>query len=492
VSFPAPTLRRTGHAQHDRRIVVVIAAHNEETALGPALSAVFAQTREPDAVIVAADNCSDGTVRVARVFAGVTVFETLDNFHKKSGALNQAWDRFVRDADLLVCIDADTQLDPCALRDWEAEFVANPALGGCSAKFTMDVQPGMTRWERFLVRLQKNEFSRWTDTALQRGRKTTVLAGTACCLRVEAVAQLEAWREEREPDCAGPWSQHSLVEDFELTYRFRELGWETKVSASVRAYTDAMTDLRSLWAQRMKWTTGTIRDLFAFGFNRLTVRDWGRQMMGGLTVVVRVVWLALLVVGALRHTLAWSPIWLVPPALFVAESVKDALRVPNRTRSDVLIAALIVPPEFFKTLRCAWFSASWFEVAWSCLGGRAKDRWALQATAETGRRPRIATDIPSASLTTCAPAAIASGATCSRSSRQRIGRSANVSRPFTDCRARAVTSASRGPPRPSRGSRNSGPEQHLPTTRSLRCTTVSKQQHRPSWPRPGSDSDGWL
>jgi GT2 family glycosyltransferase len=366
-------------------MVVVIAAHNEEAALGKALAAVFAQTRAPDAVIVAADNCTDRTVAVARTFPGVTVFETIDNAHKKSGALNQAWQQFGHDADLLVCIDADTELDPCALRDWEAEFAANPALGGCSAKFTMDVRPGMTRWERFLVRLQKNEFSRWTDAALQRDRKTSVLAGTACCLRTDAVLELEGWRDEHESASAGPWSQHSLVEDFELTYRFRQMGWETKVSATVRAYTDSMTDLRSLWAQRMKWTTGTISDLFSFGVNRLTARDWGRQAMGLLTVVFRSLWLVLLAAGVLTHSLSWRPIWLIPPALFAAESIKDALRVPNRTGSDVLVAALILPHEFFMTLRCAWFSASWFEVVWSRLSGRSKDRWALQAAAETGR-----------------------------------------------------------------------------------------------------------
>ena len=242
---------------------------------------------------------------------GVTVFKTTNNAAKKPGALNQAWRRYCTKVDLVVCIDADTTLPRNALADWEAEFVADAALGGCSAKFTMLVDPSMTSFEKLLVRVQRAEFSKWTDLALRRDRHTSVLAGTACCIRNQALRDVSLDRVAAG-QAGGPWIETSMVEDFELTYRLRGRGWTTKVSASVRAYTDAMTDLRSLWAQRMKWQTGTVNDLLEFGLNPLTRFDWWQQAQGVIAVVVRVLWLAV-VGGRPRARVVPSPPGMADP-----------------------------------------------------------------------------------------------------------------------------------------------------------------------------------
>jgi cellulose synthase/poly-beta-1,6-N-acetylglucosamine synthase-like glycosyltransferase len=368
------------------RLVVLIAAHNEETSIVATLRALRAQTRPADLVAVAADNCTDDTLARARSVRGVRAFKTMGNSRKKPGALNQAWRRYAADADLVVCLDADTILPPDALELWEREFDDNAVLGGCSAKFTMLVAPGMSRYERLLVRVQRAEFAKWTDVALRRGRRTSVLAGTACCMRNDALAQVAAWRSERD-EGDGPWIETSLVEDFELTYRLRERGWETKVSGDVRAFTDAMTDLRSLWAQRMKWQSGTVTDLLHFGVNRLTAFDWWQQLQGLVAVAVRALWIALLVATIAAHRVVIHPIWFIPPLLFIANDVKAAFRIPYRDAADVAVAGLLLPQEGFAFLRGAWFAASWAQVLGHRIFGlRGRDRWAMQAHAERGRR----------------------------------------------------------------------------------------------------------
>ncbi len=374
-------------------LVVLIAAHNEEASIVHTLQSVVAQQRKANRIVVAADNCTDNTVALAKSVKGVTVFETKNNTDRKPGALNQAWRRYCKKAELVVCIDADTILEPNALADWEAEFHANPILGGCSGKFTMLVGEGMTQREKLLVRLQRAEFSKWTDLALRRARRTSVLAGTACCLNNDALREVM----ERRPVGSGPrrvedgpWVTTSMVEDFELTYRMRELGWETKVSATVRAYTDAMTNVRSLWAQRMKWQTGTVEDLLAFGFNRRTRQDWGQQAQGILAVFIRLLWLTLLVAAIATgrfHLHLW---WLLPTVLFLANDFKQSLRIPNRDNADVLVAAAIIPQELFAYMRSGWFLASWVKVlARKLFGVTYKDGWAQQEQAEAGRRTRV-------------------------------------------------------------------------------------------------------
>ena len=78
-------------------LVVLIAAHNEEHCIASTLRSLTRQHRPPDRIVVAADNCTDGTVDLARSVPGVTVFETEGNTAKKPGALNQAWRRYAAD-----------------------------------------------------------------------------------------------------------------------------------------------------------------------------------------------------------------------------------------------------------------------------------------------------------------------------------------------------------------------------------------------------------
>jgi cellulose synthase/poly-beta-1,6-N-acetylglucosamine synthase-like glycosyltransferase len=378
------------------RVTVLIAAHNEEESIRATLESCLNQTRPADRVVVAADNCSDGTVEIARSVKGVDVFETVDNSHKKSGALNQGWYLTKGDTDLYITIDADTILPPNAIEDWAAEF-ADPVVAGVSAKFTMMTseevarlaetgevptaprnQAPMSQREKAWVRVQKFEFSRWTDTALaRRNRWTSVLAGTACAIRASALEDVvdeQGWSE-------GPWTYESAVEDFYLTYCLREMGYETRVSAKVRAYTGAMLTLKTLWRQRMKWQLGTAQDLRRIGFNRRTAIDWYQQGLGLLAAWMRVAWVLLFVfdVSTFHHVFLIH-YWWVFPLFFVFVDLRDALRIPHRTLGDVLMAALLLPQEVFAWIRAGWFTWSWVLV----FTGRKPDLWAAQIAAERG------------------------------------------------------------------------------------------------------------
>jgi biofilm PGA synthesis N-glycosyltransferase PgaC len=250
--------------------------------------------------------------------------------------------------------------------------------------------------ERLWCRIQKAEFAKWTDTALTRkDRRTSVLAGTACMLRATALDEVVEseranWLDKYMADVdgvtvdtcpQGPWTYDSEVEDYYLTYQLRTFGWSCKVSADVRAYTGAMLSARTLWAQRMKWQVGTVSDLRSIGLNPLTRIDWWQQLLGMISAVLRVSWIALVLFGvALTGHFHLMKFWWVFPVLFAICDVREVWRVPHRTWGDVLTAALIVPQELFAWMRAAWFTWSWMEV----LTGRTRDRWALQIAAERG------------------------------------------------------------------------------------------------------------
>ncbi|MCO4253750.1 glycosyltransferase family 2 protein [Pseudarthrobacter cellobiosi] len=352
------------------RVVVLVPAYNEAGSIGATLDGLMLQSRPADLIVVIPNGCTDSTAWEARKYP-VSVMELPRLQHRKSEALNRAWAKYAVDADVVICLDADTVLPPNAVEAWSREFSAETGalLGGSSSKFTMQ-DPG------FLSRLQKAEFATWTDTALRRGR-TSVLAGTGCAINNAVLRQIAA-RGDRE----GPWVYTSQVEDFELTYRIRELGFVCQVSPDVRAYTDSMKTVKALWGQRMKWQVGTVEDLLDLGINRLTLRDWGQQAMGLLGALLKLLWIAVIALslslGVFRVVLFW---WLVP-ILFVALDIKRALRIPHRDWKDVLMAATFFPQELFMWLRSGWFLASWCAVLTAKITRRRIDRWEAQYTAE--------------------------------------------------------------------------------------------------------------
>ena len=109
-------------------ITVLLPAHNEEASLPGTLDSLFSQSHPPERVIVVADNCTDGTERIAAEH-GVEAMPSVANSDKKAGALNQVLSRILPlqgDNDLVMIMDADTQLDDGFLRQ---RFHASPTIG---------------------------------------------------------------------------------------------------------------------------------------------------------------------------------------------------------------------------------------------------------------------------------------------------------------------------------------------------------------------------
>ncbi|QWY82819.1 glycosyltransferase [Arthrobacter phage SilentRX] len=349
-------------------IVVLIPAYNEAGSIGATIDAILTQTRPADHVVVIPNGCTDDTAAIARRYP-VTVLELPRLEHRKSEALNTAWQRYGRDADIIICLDADTILPPNALADWELELERQPELGGSSSKFT-------AQGTGFLGRAQKAEFSAWADLCLQRG-ETRVVSGTGCALRNTALHQVVG-----RGDRTGPWSYASQTEDFELTYRLRELDWRCHVSPTVRAYTDSMKDLRSLWNQRMKWQAGTIEDLMVFGWNPLTWKDWLGQVAGIAAALVKVLAVYVTAVFALHGQLSLVWLWLILPLLLSAVEVKRAWRIPHREWKDVALAASLLPAEFYSWFRAGLCARSWIDAGISRITNTTIDRWESQHVAE--------------------------------------------------------------------------------------------------------------
>ena len=381
------------------KIVTLLPAYNEEESIGATIESLLAQTWEIDRIVLIPNGCTDSTAEICRSYErqhdNIVVLELPKLKQKKPEALNRGWAKYGQDADFVISLDADTYFPPNTVEGWLIDFGnadslhgalpgVYPLIGGFSSKATMPKQD-------IFGRLQAAEFAEWTDTGLIRGY-TTVLPGTGCMIRGEALRQVvinTTWQvtspelDDNLPARA-PWSHTSAVEDFELTTRIRKAGYVCKVSPRVRVMTDSMDKLKPLWSQRLKWAGGTVEELLDSGFNRLTMVDWGQQALGFFMLAIRLFWAALIVAqavfGVLQFHWFW---WLVYPMMFACAKVYLATRIPNYNRKDILLAATFVPHELFGWLRVGWFTVSWCDVLWTRITGREKkDRWALQYKAE--------------------------------------------------------------------------------------------------------------
>lgn len=319
-------------------VTVLIPAHNEEAGLGRTLAALLTQSQRPDRVVVVADNCTDGTVRVARE-AGVEVVETVGNTEKKAGALNQVL-RWVLpgmgDNDAVMVMDADTAIEPGFIAAAARLLADDRALMAVGGLFYGEPGHGL------IGQFQRNEYVRYSRDLERRRGRVFVLTGTASIFRAHALRTVADARGEMLPGTPGQvYDTAALTEDNELTIALKSLGALTISPRDCRVVTELMPTWRALWNQRLRWQRGALENLGEYGVRPQTVRYWAQQLGIGYSVVALVCYLALAVIMLLAEDRwVWFPFWLGIGAFFAVERVWTVWRGGWRAR---VVAALVLP-----------------------------------------------------------------------------------------------------------------------------------------------------
>src|SRR6266404_3212372 len=139
------TTRFSGRAQIDPMISVIIPAHNEEDYLGATLDALKRQDYPLFEVIVVANGCEDRTAEVARGNCHRLIVLS----QKSLGVARNLGARMAR-GEMLLFLDADTLLEPLALRRITQCFSRNDAAG------TLMGRPDDQRFSYRLIYFVKN------------------------------------------------------------------------------------------------------------------------------------------------------------------------------------------------------------------------------------------------------------------------------------------------------------------------------------------------
>lgn len=325
-----------GPANEHALVIALIPAHNEEKQIADAIRSLHEQEAPPNMIVVCADNCTDGTARVAEA-AGASVFVTVGNEHKKAGALNQALDRLLpalRDEDSILVMDADSILVSTFLS--EAQKHLRDGVGGVGGVFTGRSGGG------FVGMLQRNEYARYARDVARLKGKVLVLTGTATLFSAQTLRHVVWARAEGVLPGRFPqvYDTNVLTEDNELTLALLHLGYKVVSPRGCRLTTEVMESWRDLYRQRLRWKRGALENLRDYGLTRVTARYWGRQILTLFGIVVTLAYLlsltwSLAVDGAVHI----HPIWLAVTCVFVAERF---VTVRARGPLQMAIAATVV------------------------------------------------------------------------------------------------------------------------------------------------------
>jgi poly-beta-1,6-N-acetyl-D-glucosamine synthase len=364
----SPCLAEQNSSASNRRIVVLIPAHNEEGQLGMALESVLRQSRPVDRIIVISDNSTDKTVQVARRRAhhGVEVIETVNNTHRKAGALNQvlawllpslSWN------DAILEMDADTVLTHRYVERAEARLTGNVSAVGPAYSGRPD--------GGLLGVLQRNEYARFNRQIARRRGRTPVLSGTATLASVKALRSVlhgrQTGRLPNGPDW-GVYNPTTGTEDYELTLCLRRLGYRPLAPANCGVITDVMDTLTKWHGQRVRWYWGAMTNLRQHGLNRITAPYFASvaATFAGIGLTIGYVGLLLATI-ALTGSIVFEPWWLLPTLVIIAERVWT---VRHQGARGMLVAALFLPEIVYDWLR----QAVWIHAALNALSG-AEQKW---------------------------------------------------------------------------------------------------------------------
>ena len=340
------------------QVTVLIPAHDEEVTLPVTLAALARQTRPPDRVLVIADNCTDRTVAIAREL-GHEALETVNNVHKKGGALNQALSRLLPlcgSEDAILVMDADTSLSPTFIESAARRLEDDRELAAVGGVFYGE--PGFG----IIGQFQRNEYTRYSLQIRARRGRVFVLTGTATMFRATAMMDVAAARSVYIPGEPGQvYDTSALTEDNELTLALKSLGATMTSPPDCTVVTELMPNWRALWRQRQRWQRGALENLGAYGMTRATLRYWGQQVGIGYGAFALNAALLLMLITVLSvDQWIWFAFWTVVGAVFLAERVITAWGAGWRGR---LLAFTLLPELLYDVFLQVVFIRCLFDIA---------------------------------------------------------------------------------------------------------------------------------
>ncbi|HEY6946723.1 MAG TPA: glycosyltransferase [Candidatus Acidoferrum sp.] len=227
-------------------VTVLIPAHNEESVIVQTVTSVLESDYLDLHIIVVNDGSMDKTGELLDThFSREPRVRIIHQVNRgKAAALNVAMSE--AQTGIVVTIDADTEIEPDALRKLVRHF-ADPTIGAVAGNVKVGNRSRwLTRWQALEYITSQNMEKRAFDLL----NCITVVPGA-----------LGAWRKEAI-EAAGGITADTVAEDADLTIAIRRLGWRIGYDEEAIAWTEAPETPAQLIRQRFRWTFGTLQSFW--------------------------------------------------------------------------------------------------------------------------------------------------------------------------------------------------------------------------------------
>jgi len=227
-------------------VTVLIPAHNEENVIVQTVSSVLLSDYPDLHIIVVNDGSADKTGELLDAnFSRESCVRIIRQGNRgKAAALNVAMSQ--AETEIVVTIDADTEIEPDAIRKLARHF-SDPTVGAVAGNVKVGNRSRwLTRWQALEYITSQNMEKRAFDLL----NCITVVPGA-----------LGAWRK-KAIDAAGGITADTVAEDADLTIAIRRLGWRVCYDEEAIAWTEAPETPGQLIRQRFRWTFGTLQSFW--------------------------------------------------------------------------------------------------------------------------------------------------------------------------------------------------------------------------------------
>ena len=227
-------------------VTVLIPAFNEESVIVQTVKSVLLSDMPDIRVIVVDDGSADRTLDLLQSnFSGNPAVDIIHQVNRgKAAALNNALSHST--TDIVVTIDADTEIEPDAIGKLLRHF-SDPKVGAVAGNVKVGNRSRwLTRWQALEYITSQNMEKR----AFHLLNCITVVPGA-----------LGAWRKKAIEDSGGITAD-TVAEDADLTIAIRRLGYRILYDEEAIAWTEAPETPGVLIRQRFRWTFGTLQSFW--------------------------------------------------------------------------------------------------------------------------------------------------------------------------------------------------------------------------------------
>jgi cellulose synthase/poly-beta-1,6-N-acetylglucosamine synthase-like glycosyltransferase len=282
-------------------VTILVPAFNEAGRIEKAIQAIQALDYPDVEAIIVDDGSTDDTHAKAARFAGRRGNTTIRVLRKPNGgkwsALNLAFHEATRD--MIVCVDADSQLEPSALKLLARHF-DDPHLGGVAGQ--VDVRNKVN----LVTRMQALEYMEMNGLARQaQSTFGTVLVAPGPLAMFRRSVLSDVWAKWGQPQVLpivnpparinGPWEDDTFAEDADLTLAVLLTGHAMTYEPRAVSHTSVPEWTFPLLNQRYRWTRGNLQ---------AALKAWRRWRTAPKAPRSLPVWLGMLIFD----TIAWPAV----------------------------------------------------------------------------------------------------------------------------------------------------------------------------------------